>query len=85
MVLSRKATLVRPPSVSASKSRPKKDVLSARKIAGVRIHVEWAIRRIREFKLLAPHAVLNYRLVCLADHAIPLVCGLINMQSSLIK
>lgn len=67
------------------KSRPKKDVLSARKIAEVRIHVKWAIRRIREFKLLAPHAVLNYRLVCLADHAIPLVCGLINMQSSFKK
>lgn len=61
MVLSRKATLVRPPSVSASQKLSKKDFLSARKIAGLRIHVEREIRRIREFKFLAPHAVLNNR------------------------
>jgi hypothetical protein len=43
-----------------------------------------AIMRIREFKFLAPHPVLNSRLVCQADKAMSLFCGLINMQSKLI-
>lgn len=85
MVLARKAKLVRPPSVSASPKLSKQDVLSARKITGLRIHVERAIRKIREFKFPAPHAVLNSRLECKADKAMSLVCGLINLQSSLIK
>jgi hypothetical protein len=85
MVLEKGCEVVRPPSVSEGKQLSKEQVLTGRKIAGVRIHVERAIRRIREFKFLAPHACIHNSLVSCADDAIFLVCGLINMQSCLTR
>ena len=54
-------------------------------MAGLRIHVERAIRRIREFKYLAPHACTDTHLIDTVDDAVNLVCGLVNLQGSLIK
>lgn len=85
MVLQKGCVIVRPPSVSDGKQLTKQQVLTGRKIAGVRIHVECAIRRIREFKFLAPHACVQHSLVHNVDNAISLVCGLINLQSCLIR
>jgi len=85
MVLAKKARLVRPPSVSTGVKLSKSKVMEARKIAGLRIHVERAIRRIREFRFLSPHACLPSYLVRHANDAMRLVCGLINLQPSLIK
>lgn len=85
MVLQKGCVIVRPPSVSDGKQLTKQQVLNGRKIAGVRIHVERAIRRIREFKFLAPHACVQHSLVHNVDDAISLVCGLINLQSCLIR
>ena len=85
MVLQKGCVIVRPPSVSDGKQLTKQQVLTGRKIAGVRFHVERAIRRIREFKFLAPHACVQHSLVHNVDDAISLVCGLINLQSCLIR
>ena len=54
-------------------------------MAGLRIHVERAIRRVREFKYLAPHACTDTHLIDTVDDAVNLVCGLVNLQGSLIK
>ena len=77
--------LVRPPSVEANTKQTKEQILFGRKVAGTRIHVERAIRRVREFKYLAPHACVNIRAVHTLDYAVRAVCGLVNMQSALIK
>jgi hypothetical protein len=69
MVLEKGCEVVRPPSVSEGKQLSKEQVVNGRKIAGVRIHVEQAIRRIRELKFLAPHACIHSSLVSFADDA----------------
>ena len=63
----------------------KKDVLSSRKIAALRIHVERLIRRIREFLFLSPHACINMNLIKHVDDAMSIACGLVNLQPPLIK
>ena len=85
MLLEKGCDIVRPPSVSEGKQLSKEQVLTGRKIAGVRIHVERAIRRIREFKFLGPHACIQHSLIKYADDAMSLVCVLINLQSYLTR
>lgn len=78
-------SLVRPPSVKAGVKLGKSEVLSARKIAANRIHVERAIRRIREFKILCPHSCMDNKLVHHIDDFIVIACGLVNLKTPLIK
>lgn len=85
LVLAKGAQLVRPPSVKTGVKSTKAQVLLGRKVAGLRIHVERAIRRVREFKYLAPHACTDTHLIDTVDDAVNLVCGLVNLQGSLIK
>ncbi len=85
MVSAKGCEIVRPPSVSDGKQLSKEQVITGRKIAGARIHVERAIRRIREFKFLAPHAGIQHSLIQCADDAISIVCGLTNLQSCLTR
>ena len=59
--------LVRPPSVEANVKQAKEQILFGRKVAGTRIPVERAIRKIREFKYLAPHACVNIKAVHTLD------------------
>lgn len=84
-VYAKKSKLVRPPSVVTGKKLSKSEVLEGRKIAGLRIHVERAIRRIREFSFCSPHACLYHSLIPYADHAMYVACGLVNLQYSLIR
>jgi hypothetical protein len=58
IILAKSCEILRPPSVSNSKQLSKEQVITGRKIAGVRIHVERAIRRIREF--LIPFSICLY-------------------------
>ena len=85
IILAKSCEILRPPSVSNSKQLSKEQVITGRKIAGVRIHVERAIRRIREFKFLSPHACIQHSLIQCADDAIFVVCGIINLQTCLTK
>lgn len=77
--------LVRPPSVASGAKLTKTEAKETKEIASLRIHVERVIRRLREFKMLKPHACLNLSLVKILDDVITIACGLINLQDSLIK
>lgn len=78
-------TLIRPPSVANKEKMSKDDVLLTKRIASVRIHIERVIKRIRDFKLLSPHATVNLSLVQKLDHVIIIACAIINLQSPIIK
>jgi hypothetical protein len=84
LLLSR-GTLVRPPSTEQKKKSSKGQVLETKRIASLRIHIERAIRRIREFKLLKPYSCINNKLIYLTDEVVVIAAGLINLQGPLIK
>ncbi|KAJ8928331.1 hypothetical protein NQ314_019115 [Rhamnusium bicolor] len=78
-------TLVRPPSVTSDKLMTEDEVALTKRIASVRIHIERVIKRIRDFKLLSPHATVNSELVQKIDSAIVVACAIINLQRPIIK
>ncbi|GBN68046.1 hypothetical protein AVEN_70939-1 [Araneus ventricosus] len=81
----RECKLVRPPSVSADIQCTPDEVKASKRIAALRIHVERLIRRVREFKMLLPHACIDNHLVQSFDYIVITTCALINMQSNLIR
>ncbi|KAJ8938666.1 hypothetical protein NQ314_011405 [Rhamnusium bicolor] len=78
-------TLVRPPSVSNNEKMTKKDVLFTKRIASVRIHIERVIKRIRDFQLLSPHAVIGTEMVQKLNTAMKIACAIINLQQPIIN
>lgn len=85
LLLQKRCTLVRPPSVSTSTKSTKSDVLETKRIASLRIHIERVIRRIREFSFLEPHACIDNKSIPYTNLIIKIVCGLVNLQSALIR
>jgi hypothetical protein len=81
----RGCSLVRPPSVFASRVSTKEEVKQSKRIAALRIHVERVIGRLRDFSMLMPHACVDIHLVPLLDYAIIIACGIVNFQDHLIK
>ncbi|GBM78426.1 hypothetical protein AVEN_96767-1 [Araneus ventricosus] len=81
----RECKLVRPPSVSADIQCTPDEVKASKRIAALRIHVERLIRRVREFKMLLPHACIDNHLVQSFDYIVITTYALINMQSNLIR
>ncbi|KAJ8976202.1 hypothetical protein NQ317_018868 [Molorchus minor] len=79
------AQLVRPPSVLSAQKSSKEEVKQAKRIASLRIHIERVISRVREFRLLQPHARIHLQLVKCIDLIVQIVCGIINIQDFLIK
>nr|XP_049696795.1 uncharacterized protein LOC126054614 [Helicoverpa armigera] len=77
--------LLRPLSVAKDQKLSKRDAIKSKVIASLRIHVERVIRRVRLYKLLKPHSVINNKLIQHADDAVIVACGLINLQGSIIK
>ncbi|KAL0879691.1 hypothetical protein ABMA27_003406 [Loxostege sticticalis] len=84
--------LLRPPSVSANKKMTKMEAIESKVIASLRIHIERVIRRVRLYKFLKPHSTrlfcdstINNKLVNCVDDAVVVACGLINLQSPIIK
>lgn len=77
--------VLRPPSVLKDVKMTKAEVIDSKVIASLRIHIERVIRRVRLFKLLKPHSVVNSKLINVLDDVVVVACGLINMQSPLIK
>ncbi|XP_045490867.1 uncharacterized protein LOC123690833 [Colias croceus] len=77
--------LLRPPSVIKNVKLTKKEAIQSKVIASLRIHIERVIRRIRLFKLLKPHSVINNKLIQYIDEEVIIACGLINLQSSIVK
>ncbi|XP_047997647.1 uncharacterized protein LOC125235212 [Leguminivora glycinivorella] len=78
-------TLVRPPSVEKGVQMSKTEAKLTKQIASLRIHIERVIRRLREFRMLKPHACVNFKFVKLLDDITIIACALINLQGSLIK
>ena len=78
-------SLVRPESVTANAVLQKDQVLWSKQVASLRIHVERAIRRVREYAMLRPHAVVDAKLADYADSCMLIACGLVNVQERLIK
>lgn len=81
----RNSSLVKPPSVSSSKKPTKEEVRETRTIAALRIHIERTIRRLREFRMLKEHSCINKNMVHHLDSVVTIACGIINIQSPLIK
>ncbi|XP_043234118.1 uncharacterized protein LOC122387743 [Amphibalanus amphitrite] len=77
--------LVRPASVTGQQAMAKADVKWSKQVASLRIHVERAIRRVREFSMLRPHACIERPLLGVLDDCITVACALINVQPPLIK
>lgn len=80
----KKCKLIRPPSVSETVKPSKAEVIEAKRIAAVRIHIERAIRRLREFNLLLPHSVVHHRVISIMDDVVTIASALSNLQSLLI-
>lgn len=81
----KKCSLVRPPSVVSKEIMTKDDVLLTKRIASVRIHIERIIKRVRDFKMLSPHATVNLDLVQKLDDIIVIACAIINLQKPIIN
>lgn len=78
-------TLVRPPSVATGSKLTKNEAKLTKEVASLRIHVERVIRRIREFSMLKPHAVVNLNLLSVLDFCVITASARRNLQDSLIK
>ena len=79
----RGAHLVMPPFVAGRKQFPGVVVFRARQISALRIHVERAIERIKNFKILKNTLPLS--LVPLASSILNVCCALTNLKPNLIK
>ncbi|XP_047042274.1 uncharacterized protein LOC124646216 isoform X1 [Helicoverpa zea] len=81
----RNIKLLRPPSVYTGTKQTTREALQSKVIASLRVHIERVIRRVREYTLLKPHSVVNYKYVPYLDEIVLIVCGLINLQGEIIK
>lgn len=81
----KKCKLIRPPSVSSNQKSSKSEVNESKQIASLRIHIERVIRRIREFEISKPHAVVNNNLIKYIHPMMIIVCALINLEKPLLE
>lgn len=77
--------LVRPPSVHTAEKQTASQVRQSKLIASVRIHIERVIRRLREFKMIAPHACIPKKLLAYLDYIVIVACAIVNLQGPLIQ
>ncbi|KAJ8671462.1 hypothetical protein QAD02_002721 [Eretmocerus hayati] len=86
ILLQRKScTLTRPPSVQKDIKSSKEDVKLTKQVASIRIHVERAINRIRNYSILDIHSRVDNSLIKHIDSLVYIVCGLVNLQRPIIK
>lgn len=85
VLLKKDCKLVRPPSVGKDEVLSMESTIEAKQIASLRAHVERAIRRIREFSFLAPHACTHHQMIRYLDDATTVACALINLQGPLLS
>ncbi|KAK3890145.1 hypothetical protein Pcinc_005878 [Petrolisthes cinctipes] len=77
--------LARPVSVGKDEQLPAKKVVDMKIIAGLRIHVERVIRRIRVYKILDMHSCVPLSMMDILDDIVRIVCGLVNLQERICK
>lgn len=56
-----------------------------KRIAGLRIHIERVIRRIRVYKFLDMHSCIPLSMLNLMDDIVRIACGLVNLQDRIVK
>lgn len=71
--------ILRPPSVSKDCKMSKAEAVESKVIASLRVHIERVIRRVRLYRILKPHSVVNNKLVKSLDDVVKVSCGLINL------
>nr|XP_018906657.1 PREDICTED: uncharacterized protein LOC109036751 [Bemisia tabaci] len=81
----KKCILVRPPSVAKDTKHTEEEVKLTKSVASLRIHIERAIRRVREYKFLEPHSTINHNSLGIINHAVNIGCALVNLQGPLIR
>lgn len=82
ILIQKKCTLVKPPSVKQGVKLNKNDARVAKIVASLRMNVERVIGRIREFHLFyAPP--FHHNLLHLADQSVTIGCALANVQNPL--
>ncbi|KAK3891709.1 hypothetical protein Pcinc_004418 [Petrolisthes cinctipes] len=77
--------LARPASVGKDEQLPAKKVVDMKIIAGLRIHLERVIRRIRVYKILDMHSCVPLSMMDVLDDIVRIVCGLVNLQERICK
>lgn len=77
--------LSRPASVGQGEQLSASKVKEMKIIAGLRIHVERVIRRIRVYKILDMHSCLPLSMIDLIDDIVYIVSGLVNLQQPICK
>lgn len=85
LLAAKNCKLIRPPSVSAQEKLSKESIRESKKIASCRVHIERVIRRVREFNYVQPHSRINIKNVYMLDQIMYTICGLVNLQKSLLK
>ena len=84
-LVARGCHLIRPKSVAKDEHLTAKNVFQMKTIAGLRIHIERVIRRVRVFKFLEMHSGIRLSMVDLLDDIVQMVCGLVNLQPRIVK
>ncbi|XP_074113734.1 uncharacterized protein LOC141536858 [Cotesia typhae] len=77
-------TLMRPPSVSDGQQSTEAEVILTRQIASCRIHIERVIKRMRDFKFIEGHALLDHNSLNILDDVVVICAALVNLQSPII-
>ena len=78
-------SLVRPPSVRNNEKLEADEVVRMRTIAGLRIHIERVIARVRVYKMLAMHSRIPLSMADLLDSIVKIACGLANLHERIVK
>ena len=81
----RNCTLIQPSSVSQDTQCSREEVKQSKQITALCIHVKLLIGRVREFRMLSPHACVDRGPIEILDYAVIIACGIINLQDNLIK
>lgn len=84
-LVARGCKLLRPVSVRKEEKLHAKDVLNLKRIAGLRIHIERVIRRVRVYRLLDMHSCVPLSMLDLMDDIVCIACGLVNHQERIVK
>lgn len=82
-LLMRRAELVMPPGVRGHDQMPRADTIETKKIANLRIHVERAIQRIKQFRILKNQMPLTH--LPLIDDVVLTCAALCNLYEHLVK
>ena len=81
-LLMRKATLIKPPPAKGNHQQPQAEANETKRVANLRIHVERAIRRLRDFSILKH--ILPITLCPDIDDIVTICAALCNLQGPLV-